>query len=365
MKKWLLSLCMVLSLTACDNDKAEESASVESKPVVKIGYIASMTGQFAEIGQNTKLAIDLAKKDIDSKNINFDFIIEDYGYDSPRAATAAGKLINVDKVNALISFSSKGANVVAPIAQSNKIVNFGISNDKHIVQAGSYNFIHWTQSEALVTKFMESLNNKNYKKIVMFVVEQASLQQDGDMIEKLLKERGIEVERVNFAMDNRDFGLIIDKMKIKDFDAWYIAALPPSLDVFLDIFFQKEVNKPLLAIDSFTFAKNKQQLEGMEYVTVPDGNKELLNRITEENASTNYFSVGYVYDVAKILMETYEKFYLKHSRIPTSDELASDLLKIKDYAGAVGKISIDENRIVQSQAVIKKIINGVPTEIEE
>lgn len=364
MKKWLLSFCMVLALMACKEEK-KENAQANAKPVVKIGYVAPMTGQFAEIGQNTTLAIDLAKEDVNSKNIDFDFIVEDYGYESPRAATAANKLINVDKVNALISFSSKGANVVAPIAQSAKVLNFGISNDKHIVEAGSYNFIHWTQSEALVKKFMESLENKDYKKIVMFVVEQASLQQDADIIENLLKNKGIEVERVNFAMDNRDFGLVIDKMKLKDFDAWYVAALPPSLDVFLDVFFQKEVNKPLLAIDSFTFAKNKQRLEGMEYVTVPDGNKDLLNRITEKNGSTYYFSVGYVYDVAKILMETYEKFYTEHNRIPTSEETAEALLHIQNYDGAVGKISIDKNRIVQSEAVIKKIVNGQAVQTEE
>lgn len=363
MKKWLLCLCMALAVAACKDEKNAEQT--EAKPVIKIGYIASMTGQFAEIGQNTKLAIDLAKEDVNSKNIDFDFIVEDYGYESPRAATAANKLINIDKVNALISFSSKGANVVAPIAQSAKILNFGISNDKHIVESGSYNFIHWTQSEALVKKFMESLEKKDYKKIVMFVVEQASLQQDADIIENLLKQKGIDVERVNFSIDNRDFGLVIDKMKFKDFDAWYVAALPPSLDVFLDIFFQKAVNKPLLAIDSFTFAKNKQRLEGMEYVTVSDGNKKLLDRITKKNGSTYYFSVGYVYDAAKILMETYEKFYLKYKRIPTSDEMSEALLHIQNYDGAVGKISIDKNRIVQSQAVIKKIINGIPVEIEK
>ena len=354
---------MIMTLVACDNKKYTEKT--DNMPVVKIGFIASMTGQFAEIGQNTKLAIELAKEDVDSKNINFNFIVEDYGYESHRAATAANKLINVDKVNALISWSSKGANVVAPIAQNNKIINFGISNDKHIVQAGSYNFIHWTQSETLVKKFMESLENKDYKKIVMFVVEQASLQQDADIIEKLLKQRGFEVERVNFNMDNKDFGLTIDIMKDKNFDAWYIAALPPSLDVFLDAFFQKKVNKPLLAIDSFTFAKNKQRLEGMEYVTVPDGNKKLLNRVTQKNGSTYYFGVSYVYDAAKILMETYEKLYLRYNRIPTADELSDELLKIKNHDGAVGKISIDENRIVQSQAVIKKIINGNSIEIKQ
>ena len=45
--------------------------------------------------------------------------------------------------------------------------------------------------------------------------------------------------------------------------------------------------------------------------------------------------------------------------------MSEALLKIKDFDGAVGKISIDNDRTVQSQAVIKKMTNGVPVEIEE
>lgn len=363
MKKLLSSLCLILSLTACDNQK--EVQQPNGKPVVKIGFITSLTGQFAEVGNNTKVAIDLAKEDVNSQNLDFNFIVEDYGYESSRAATAAGKLINIDKVDSLISWSSKGGNVVAPIAQNSKVLNFSISNDKHISQSGIYNFIHWTQSDALVKKFMENIDKKNYKKIAMFVVEQASLQHDSDIIENLLKQKGIEVERANFSMDNRDFGLAIEKMKSKNFDAWFIALLPPSLDIFLDNFFLKEVNKPILSIDTLTFAKDKLRLEGVEYVTISDGNKELLNRIKQKNNSTNFFGVGYVYDVAKMLMYTYDDFYTKYKRIPSSEEMSEALLKIKDFDGAVGKISIDKDRTVQSQAVIKKMTNGVPVEIEE
>lgn len=64
-------------------------------------------------------------------------------------------------------------------------------------------------------------------------------------------------------------------------------------------------------------------------------------------------------------METYEKLYSKYNRIPTSVEVLEELLKIQNYDGSVGKISINENRIVQSQAVIKKIINGNPVVTEK
>lgn len=348
-----------------DNRLLESKGTVADKPVVKIGVITSLTGKFAENGNNAKTALQLAKEDLGNSPIDFKLVFEDYGYEPAKAAVAANKLINLDKANALISWSSMAGNVVAPIAQSNKIVNFAISNDRAISGVGKYNFIHWTPSEKLTDKFIETLHGKNYKRIVMFVVYQASLQKDADILQQKMSDLGIEVERVNFAIDNKDFNLSIEEMKRKDFDAWYVAALPPSLDIFLNSFFQKKVNKPLLAIDSFTFAKEKGMLEGFEYVTVPEGNLQLLQKITEKNGSENYFSVGYVYDAGKMLMETYNQLYMQLGKIPNSDEVSEALMKVKNYQGAVGLLNVDENRIVQSEAVIKKVHNGKTIEIEE
>ena len=80
MKKWLLSFCMILALVACKEEN-KESSQVEVKPVVKIGVVNSMSGKYAENGQNVRQVIEFARQDFASSNIDFEFIFEDYGYE--------------------------------------------------------------------------------------------------------------------------------------------------------------------------------------------------------------------------------------------------------------------------------------------
>ena len=128
MKKLLCVLCMALSLVACD----KQNDNPQNKPVVKIGVVDSLSGRYAENGQNVRTAIELAKESFASADIDFEFIFEDYGYESKRASTAVNKLINADKVDALISWSSVAGNVVSPLADHHKIPHMAICNDENV-----------------------------------------------------------------------------------------------------------------------------------------------------------------------------------------------------------------------------------------
>ena len=359
MKKWLLSLCMVLALVACKDEKKETNHAAV-KPVIKIGVIDALSGKYAENGQNVRQVIEFAKQNYASANIDFKFIFEDYGYDTMHAATATNKLINADKVDALISWSSMAGNVVSPLAEQHKLVHFAISNDNQVAK-GKYNFTHFTPSEALADKLVKQIEAKGAKKVALFAAYQPALQKHTDAVEKLLHEKGITTERFNFSMDNLDFSLLLQN----HFDIWYLCALPPSLDIFLKMYFQKQTDIPLVAIDSLLFAQDKQMVEGMTFVTTPDGNKDLLEKLTATNGSTNYFSVGYAYDVANLLMKAYTELYQNNHQIPTSEEVADYLLSLKGYVGAVGELTIDENGIVMSPAVVKQMKNGQAVVIEE
>lgn len=359
MKKWLLSLCMVLALVACKDEKKENA-----KPVIKIGVVDALSGKYAENGQNVRQAIEFAKQNFASSGIKFEFVFEDYGYESKRAATAANKLINSDRVDALISWSSMAGNVVSPIADRAKMVHFAICNDDRVAE-GKYNFTHFTPSQVLAEKLVKQIEEKNAKKVALFAVYQPALQKHTDEVERTLKEKGITTERFNFSMDNLDFDLMLEKAQQHHFDVWYLCALPPSLDIFLKTFFQKKIDVPLVAIDSLLFAQDKTLVEGMKFVTTPDGDKALLEKLTATNGSTNYFSVGYAYDVANLLMTAYTELYNKNKKVPSSDEVADYLLSLKGYVGAVGELTIDKNGIVMSPAVVKQMQNGKPVEIEE
>ena len=354
---------MVLALIACKEEKKQMSQE-EIKPVVKIGVIDALSGKYAENGQNVRQVIEFAKQNFENSGIDFEFIFEDYGYETKRAAVATNKLINADKVDALISWSSMAGNVVSPIADKAKLVHFAICNDDNVAK-GKYNFTHFTPSQPLAEKLVKQIEDKQAKKVALFAAYQPALQKHTDAVENLLHTKGIETERFNFNMDNLDFDLMLEKAKQHNCDVWYICALPPSLDIFLKTFFQKNIDAPLVAIDSLLFAQDKQLVEGMKFVTTPDGDKELLQKLTATNGSTNYFSVGYAYDVANLLMTAYSNLYNENKKIPTSDEVADYLLKIKGYKGAVGELVIDANGIVISPAVVKQMQDGHPVELEE
>ncbi len=360
-KKLILSLCLVLALGACKEEKAPEA---QVKPVVKIGVVDALSGKYAENGQNVRQAIEFAKENFASSGIDFEFVFEDYGYESKRAAVAANKLIHVDKVDALISWSSMSGNVVSPIADKMKMIHFAICNDDRVAE-GKYNFTHFTPSQKLAEKLVKQIEDKGAQKVALFAVYQPALQKHTDEVERMLKEKGLKTERFNFSMDNLDFDLMLEKARQNNFDVWYIAALPPSLDIFLKTFFQKNIEVPLVAIDSLLFAQDKASVEGMSFVTTPDGNKALLEKLTATNGSKNYFSVGYAYDVANLLMKAYADLYKLNKKIPSSDEVADYLLNLKGYKGAVGELIMDERGIVISPAVVKQMKDGVPVVIEE
>ncbi|MBP5399057.1 MAG: ABC transporter substrate-binding protein [Alphaproteobacteria bacterium] len=354
MKKIFLFL-LVLCVAACDNSAKNEVQN--GKPTIKVGVVTSLSGKFAENGQNVQKTLELALKDAAPKNVDIEYVYEDFGYEAAHAALAAQKLINVDKVDAIISWSAVAGNVIAPIADRAGIFHFGISNDKNIAK-GKYNFIHWTQSEFLADKAVELIEKEQPKNVAMFVVYQPGLQQTADSIESKLHDKNIQTERVNFTIDNKDFNMDVDKFKRKDFDVWYISALPPSLDILLKVIFEKNVNKPLIAVDSFHFSNLKDKLEGMKYVTVPEGDEGLLQRVNEETGSTNYFSLGYVYDAGYILANVYSDLYEKFGHVPSAEEIANRILEIKNFHGSVGEIFVDEGGIFQSEAVVKQIKDG-------
>lgn len=115
----LLSLIILLVIAGCSIDNE-----------LKIGVSAPLTGDIAALGQSTKNAINLVEEEInavggiqigqDLKKVKF--IIEDDENKPESTATVFQKLINQDKVLAIIgSQSSKCSNAGAPIAESAKV----------------------------------------------------------------------------------------------------------------------------------------------------------------------------------------------------------------------------------------------------
>lgn len=105
-----LAAALAVALVGCGGSKP--TAATGGGDTIKVGAIVSLTGTYAGLGAPEKKTLELEVKRInDAGGINgkkLEVIIEDDGTDEAKAVAAASKLIDQDKVIALIGATGTG-----------------------------------------------------------------------------------------------------------------------------------------------------------------------------------------------------------------------------------------------------------------
>ncbi len=355
MKKWLLSLCMVLALIACDNKK--ETKQTDNRPVVKIGVMLPMSGEMAEFGQNSRYAVEFAAEDHKNSPIKFDIIFEDDTFTSSRAAIIANKFVSVDKVDAIISSFSPMGSAVSPIADKAKVLHISISNAANIAE-GDLNFTDWQQVDIAAEKLVDYLVSQNCKKVVSFNQETVGNEEMRVKTNHFLNERGIEYKEFKFNPDNRDFALMIQKALAFEADYWILNSFSPGQDILREKMIEQKIDIPVVNIQCMKLTKNLQLFENQVFVDAPDGDERFIGRMAKKTSSKVLNIAAYAYDIVNLIMTANEDFYAKNGRVANDYEIAETLKKTKFYNGIVGQLEVQDNGIIKSPSVIKKIING-------
>jgi branched-chain amino acid transport system substrate-binding protein len=108
-----LATALAITLAGCSGGSSDKSAAEKaSAEPIKIGAIVSLTGTYAGLGEPEKKTIEMEVKRInEAGGINgrpVEVIIEDDGTDETKAVAAASKLIEQDKVVAIIGATGTG-----------------------------------------------------------------------------------------------------------------------------------------------------------------------------------------------------------------------------------------------------------------
>ena len=190
--KWIVGILVVIIVII--GISSSNTKQVFNGPI-KIGLILPLTGDAADIGQAQKNAVELALEQL--KDSNIQLIFEDDRLQTNDAVTAAQKLVNVDKVDAIIGPSWSGAALaVAPIAESSKTLLISpTASTPSLTSAGDYIFRVYPTDDAPVKMLADfALNNlkitkaailydlandsftqeKNYAKIVLGAADGAT-----------------------------------------------------------------------------------------------------------------------------------------------------------------------------------------------
>jgi hypothetical protein len=103
------------------------SLNVKADDGIGIGYITDLTGQGAYYGKYSVAGAQLAADEIERDGGAITLKVEDHGFQAPKAVTAAKNLIEIARVQGLITEFSFVANAVAPLAAKSKILFLGVS----------------------------------------------------------------------------------------------------------------------------------------------------------------------------------------------------------------------------------------------
>lgn len=327
------------------------------KPLVKIGMSLPLSGNLSHIGNGIKDAVLLAKKEIpaDSK-YQYEFYIEDDGYEPKRMALMANLMQSTHKVDAVFSIWGAAANITAPLAEKNKIIHINCGWGGDFYGDYKYSFHHSPSTGSQARSLTRLLQDKKVKTVSLVSINYVLLDEMMKYIRPDFEQAGIKIVSTDLVnMKTYDYRMIIAKIKEADPDMVLVLLDKAELGAFGKQALEMKLNKPFTSIDVMIQAPNLSLYEGSEFIMAPLGSPEFIEKykkISEhdvENCLANF------YDMVKIIYNIYEKFETK----PTPEQVVTAIHQIKNYNSPVGAmLTVDSDGNIDSDLIRVQIKDG-------
>ncbi|MDH4468636.1 MAG: ABC transporter substrate-binding protein [Bacteriovoracaceae bacterium] len=339
---------------------------------ILIGNYGSMTGAEATFGLSTKDGITLAIEEINvAGGINgkkVDMKVYDNGGKPEEARLSVEKLINVDNVVAILGeVASTRSLAAAPVAQQYKVPMISPSStNPEVTKKGDYIFrvcfIDPFQG-MVMAKF--AFNSLNLKKAAVLRDSKSDYSMGlADYFTKTFTELGgTIVADEKYQSADVDFKAQLTSLKTKAPDFIFIPGYYTEVGLIARQARDLGLTVPLLGGDGWDSPK-LFEIGGdaltnsyiSNHFAAEDPRPEVQKFVTSFKARFGVEPDGLAsagYDAANILFEA-----MKKAKSLEGSELRTALAQTKDFKGATGVISLDENRDAVKSAVILKIESG-------
>lgn len=360
MRKTLMSLMLfVIAIGGYWLLITKPTLVTDNRPVVKVGVIYPLSGDGALYGTAAKATVEIFLEDFKKENphYNYEFIWEDNQLKLAETVKLANKLISMDKVNVLITCLSNHGQAVSPIAEKNKVLHFSVATDPAVAK-GEYNFTVATSPERESQKLVEEMLQRKVKNVDAVVMNAQGPDMIFEIFKKAAEENGIKVNQIfKSNAGERDFRMIITKINNSNPDIIMAMLQMPEVDIFMRQLKESGSHIPVTGVETFSYLKNKDLAEGMFYIDAASSTKEFAQKFKEKTGEENTAYGEYLYTILQILTKGYEESGM--DRIPSHLDIADRVLSNTDQMNtAIGTITINNEGVVDSNSVIKKIENG-------
>ncbi len=366
----VIIILIIIGIAVWGGHGGAKQASAEP---IKIGVIGPFTGDAAVYGEPFRNMAQIAADEINAAGgVNgqqIQFVFEDGKCAGPDGANAAQKLVNVDKVQAIIGgFCSSETLSAVPVAETGKVVVFSPGATSPDLTGKSPYFFRDYPSDASQGKVLAevSFNTKKWKKVA-FIQEQLDYPLGiYKAFDSAFTALGGSTVKEEFQTSVTDFRSILSKLKAQNPDALFIdTQTPAAAERIVKQVTELGWKAPLLLSDAVigdpaTIQNNKVAFEGAlgaEFGIDPSNTKfqhMLESYKAKYNTDAPYQSyMQTVYDSVYIIADGIKAVGYN------GEKLAAWSRTIKDWPGASGMVTIGADGDRVGGHVAKVVHNGV------
>lgn len=336
--------------------KANTGKPVTSGKTVKIGVVAPLTGGASGYGLPLIKGIELARQDIKGANNSYEVVFEDDASTPANAANAAQKLINVNKVDAVITTTSGTGNAVKPIATAAGIPHICVCTDTRIVD-NKTNFTYLVLPDLEAKAWADEVKLSNPKKIAIIWQNHPGFVVIVEPLKKLLSEAGISVVfEEKYEPSQKDFKTVLAKAAAAKPDTYFIGGFPPSVDVI-----GKELKnlgiKNYGGIGTYAISPDPSTFDGAWFTDVALADQAFKTRFNTAypDIRFNVRTAPEGYDVLSLLVKAFESGQAPGAFIGS----------LSEYQGKVGKATkAGDSGVFNAPIGIWKIQNGQAVQVK-
>lgn len=338
---------------------------------IKIGAILPLTGNAALYGQSPKKGIDLALEEINEKggikgNRKLVVIYEDSKAVPTDGVTACRKLVNIDKVSAIIGGAASSVTLaIAPIAENNRVVVLSpLSSAPAITNAGDFIFriVPSDMFGGKVAAFF-AVGDQEWKSLaILYINNDFGVGLTKVFSEEINNLGGKVLASETYEQGSSDFRTQLSKIKLAKPDALYIVGYREAPQILIQL---KEMGLNVQVLgtgdleDPNLIKIAKKTAEGIYFTQlhydINDSStlvQEFVKRFRNKYGSDPDIFAAYGYDAMKVLA-----FAIAKSKLD-SESIKNELYKMRGYRGVTGSISFDQNGDVVASMGVKVIRDG-------
>ncbi|HHW13201.1 MAG TPA: ABC transporter substrate-binding protein [Firmicutes bacterium] len=360
----LLILLFATALTGCIKKESN---------VIKIGVFEPITGANAAGGQLEVEGIKLANKlypEVLGKKV--ELVIADNKSDKVEAATAAARLVEKEKVTAIIgSWGSSLSMAAGDIVRQGKVPTVGASCTNPLVTAGNDYYFRvcfidpfqgtvmanyaYSKLGARKAAVIQEVNNDYAVGLAKFFM---------DSFKQLTGDENCIVALANYNTGDQDFSAQLTNVKAQNPDVIFAPGNFTESALIISQARKLGITCPFIGGDTWETQEfldiGQEAVEGAVFSTF----FATETPITEESAKfIEAYRAEYNKEPAAVAALGYDAYILildAIKRAGTTDrvKLRDEIARTKNFPGAAGIITLDANGDAIKNAVIKVVKNG-------